>query len=114
MHELSIAMSIVELAEEHAERLGGRVTAVHLRLGKLSGLVPDALRSSYEMACSASPLAGSRLEIEEVPIIVYCSTCEDLRALDSAQFFCCGVCGTPSGDIRQGKELQIVALEVEE
>jgi hydrogenase nickel incorporation protein HypA/HybF len=39
MHELSIAMSIVELAEEEAERRGVQVTAVHLKLGALSGVV---------------------------------------------------------------------------
>ncbi len=58
MHELSIAMSIVEMAEEEAERHGGRVAAVHLKLGKLSGVVKEALLSSYEMACEDTPLAG--------------------------------------------------------
>ncbi len=65
MHELSIAMSIVELAEEEAERRGVQVEAVHLKLGALSGVVKDALLSCYEMACEGTPLAGSRLLIEE-------------------------------------------------
>jgi Zn finger protein HypA/HybF involved in hydrogenase expression len=43
MHELSIAMSMVETAREEAERRGVQVTAVHLRLGALSGVVKDAL-----------------------------------------------------------------------
>ncbi|MCU1221680.1 MAG: hypA, partial [Candidatus Angelobacter sp.] len=43
MHELSIAMSIVEMAEEEAERRGVRISAVHLTLGLLSGVVKDAL-----------------------------------------------------------------------
>ena len=52
MHELSIAMSIVDLAQEEADRRGGvQIKAVHLRLGLLSGVVKDALLSSYEMAC---------------------------------------------------------------
>ena len=50
MHELSIAMSIVEMAEEESERRGGgHIQAVHLRLGLLSGVVKEALLSSYEM-----------------------------------------------------------------
>ncbi len=62
MHELSIAMSIVELAQEEAGRRGDiRIKAVHLRLGALSGVVKDALLSSYEMACDDTPLEGSRL-----------------------------------------------------
>ena len=43
MHELSIAMSIVELAEEEAERRGVHINAVHLKLGALSGVVKEAL-----------------------------------------------------------------------
>src|SRR5690242_18465555 len=57
MHELSIAMSIVDMAQEEAERHGSaQVIAVHLRLGKLSGVVREALLSSYEMACAATAL----------------------------------------------------------
>jgi hydrogenase nickel incorporation protein HypA/HybF len=71
MHELSIAMSIVEMAEEEAQRHGSRVSAVHLKLGALSGVVKEALLSSFEMACFDTPLAGSCLVIEEVPIVVF-------------------------------------------
>lgn len=115
MHELSIALGIVEGAREEAERLDqGRVTAVFLKLGALSGVVREALESSWEIACAGSPLEGSRLEIEDVPVIVWCPTCEALRTLDSVQFFACAACGTPTGDIRQGKELQVVALELDD
>ena len=66
MHELSIAMSIVEMAEEEvARRRPAQVHAVHLRLGRLSGVMKEALLSSYEMACEATPLEGSQLLIEE-------------------------------------------------
>ena len=64
MHELSIALSIVEMAEEEAGKRGGaRVNAVHLKLGLLAGVVKDALLSSYELACEGTSLAGSRLVI---------------------------------------------------
>ena len=62
MHELSIAMSIVEMAEEEAERRGNaQIQAVYLRLGRLAGVVKEALLSSYEMACETTLLAGSQL-----------------------------------------------------
>jgi len=112
MHELSIAMSIVEMATEEAERRGARVNAVHLKLGLLSGVVPAALLSSYEIACDDTPLKGSRLLIEEIPIVVYCSKCDVERALNSVQLFCCPDCGTPTGNVIQGKELEVVALEL--
>ena len=112
MHELSIAMSIVEMATEEAERRGAQVNAVHLKMGLLSGIVPEALLSSYEIACDDTPLKGSRLLIEEIPIIVYCSKCEAQRTLSSMQLFCCPDCGTPTGDVIQGRELEVVALEL--
>jgi hydrogenase nickel incorporation protein HypA/HybF len=72
MHELSIAMSIVELAEEESERRGGlRVRAVHLRLGLLAGVVKDALLSSYEMACggvASEIVAGKELEVVSLEV----------------------------------------------
>jgi hydrogenase nickel incorporation protein HypA/HybF len=113
MHELSIALSLVDLAQEEAQRQGGRVCAVHLRLGALAGVVKEALLSSYEMACAETPLEGSRLVIQEVPVVVFCPECEALRQLSSLQDFTCSECGTPTPDIRQGKELELVALEVE-
>jgi hydrogenase nickel incorporation protein HypA/HybF len=113
MHELSIAMSIVEMAMEEAERRGAQVSAVHLKLGLLSGVVPGALLSSYEMACFDTPLRGSRLVIKEVPIIVFCAKCEAQRPLASMQLFCCPECGTPTGDVVQGKELEVTALEIQ-
>lgn len=114
MHELSVAMSIVEIACEEGERLGGRVSAVHLRLGALSGIVPEALTQSFEIACIDTPLAGSKLVIESVPATAFCTTCGAERELSSIQSICCSECGTPAPELSQGKELQLVALEIEE
>jgi hydrogenase nickel incorporation protein HypA/HybF len=114
MHELSIAMGIVEAALEEAERRGAQVSAVHLRLGALSGVVKDALLFSYEVACQDTPLAGSRLAVEDVPVVVFCAQCGQERALKSVQSFTCPECGAPTMDVRQGRELEVFALEVEE
>ena len=114
MHELSIAISIVELAEEEAERRGVQIDAVHLRLGALSGVVKDALLSCYEMACENTRLQGSRLVIEEVPVVIACPSCRAQHALRSVQLFCCPECGTPCAEIVQGRELEVVALEIQE
>ncbi len=73
MHELSIAMSILDMAEEEAIRRGGvRVEAIHLKLGPLSGVAKEALLSAYDLARESTPLAACRLMIEEVPIVAYC------------------------------------------
>jgi len=114
MHELSIAMSIVDAALEEAERRGVQVSAVHLRLGALSGVVKDALLFSYEMACQDTALQGSRLIVEDVPVVVFCPQCQQRRTLTSVQSFSCPECGSPTRDILQGKELEVFALEVQE
>jgi hydrogenase nickel incorporation protein HypA/HybF len=114
MHELSIAMSIVEMAEEEAVRRAVQIDAVHLKLGALSGVMKDALLSCYEMACESTPLQGSRLLIEEVPVIIFCPSCRSQQPISSIQLFCCPECGTPSSEIVQGKELEVVALEIRE
>jgi len=107
-------MSIVELAEEEAEQRGVDVVAVHLKLGPLSGVVKSALVSAYEMACEQTALEGSRLVIEEVPIVVRCSKCEASRTLPSMQCFLCPECGTAVSDIEQGRDLLVTGLEVRE
>jgi hydrogenase nickel incorporation protein HypA/HybF len=115
MHELSIAMSIVELAEEEIERRGNvQVIAVHLKLGALSGVVKEALLACYEMACDDTALKGSRLVIEEVAVLVLCAQCQKRCSVSSVQLFCCAECGTPTSEVVQGKEIEVVALEIEE
>ena len=68
MHELSIALNIVDIACEEAERQGeSRVDAVYLNLGVLSGVVKDALLFSWDLASEGSRIAGARLEIRDMP-----------------------------------------------
>jgi hydrogenase nickel incorporation protein HypA/HybF len=114
MHELSIAMSIVELAEEEAQSRGVQIEAVHLKLGALSGVVKDALLSCYEMACEGTELEGSRLLVEDIPVVIFCPACKANRPLNSVQLFRCPECGTPASEVIQGKELEVVALEIKE
>lgn len=114
MHELSIAMGIVDAASEEASKRGVRVSAVHLRLGDLSGVVKEALLFSYDVACQNTALAGSRLVIEEVPVVVFCPRCRQEKTLKSLQSFTCPECGMPTMDVRRGKELEVFALEIED
>jgi hydrogenase nickel incorporation protein HypA/HybF len=114
MHELSIAIGIVDAALDESRRRGVHVSAVHLRLGALSGVVKEALLFSYEVACQDTELQGSRLIVEDVPVVVFCPKCQQKRTLDSLQSFACPECSQPTMDIRQGKELEVYALEVEE
>ena len=115
MHELSIALSMIDLATEEAQRhAGARVNALHLKLGPLSGVVKEALLFSYEVATTDTPLAGSRLIIEDVPVVIYCAECEAEQVLETIQRFSCPACGTLSSAVVRGRELEFVALELEE
>lgn len=107
-------MSIVDAVLEEAQRREVRVSAVHLRLGALSSVVKDALLFSYEVACQDTPLQGSHLIVEDIPVVVFCTHCNQRQTLASLQLFACPVCGAPTGDIIQGKELEVFALEVED
>ena len=76
MHELSIAMSMIDMAnEEVLRRGGGRVAVLHLKLGPLSGVVKEALEFSYQIACLGTSLEGSQLIIEDVPVRIHCAKC---------------------------------------
>jgi hydrogenase nickel incorporation protein HypA/HybF len=114
MHELSIAYSVVEIATQSAVEAGAtRVKSVHVRLGALSGVVRGALEFSYEIACAGTMLEGSSLVVKELPARVYCAVCEMEVELQSVQLFCCPRCDTPSGDLRQGRELDVEFIEVD-
>ena len=114
MHELSIAISLVEAAGEEATKQGAtNVIAVHLRLGPLAGVAKEALLFSYQLAAEGTALAGSRLLIEDSPVEVFCPTCGDRRPVRSLQSFACAACDTPATEILQGRELEVVALEIE-
>jgi hydrogenase nickel incorporation protein HypA/HybF len=114
VHELSIAVSLVEIACEKASGLGDvRVDALHLRLGALSGVVKDALLFSFDVAAQGTKVAGARLEIEDVPLTVMCPRCERERELQGFPLVC-PVCETPTPQLLRGKDLELHALEVTE
>lgn len=115
MHELSIAHSLVEIAEEAAAKAGiPRVTAVHLRLGVLSGVVRDALLFGFDVATAGTRLEGARLEIEDVPLQASCPQCNTVVTLPNPQQVRCPDCGAPCGRIVTGQEIELVALEYED
>jgi hydrogenase nickel incorporation protein HypA/HybF len=111
MHELSLAMSILDIAAEESARHGGvNVRAIHLKLGPLSGVAREALASAFELARES---AGVELVIRDVPVRIHCPRCGDERPIVSLQEFCCAECGAASSEVTQGREMEIVAMEIE-
>ena len=114
VHELSIALSLVDAACEAAAPLGDvRVEALHVRLGALSGVVKEALVFCFDMAARGTRIDGARLDIEDVPVTAYCPQCNAERTLDVAAFaLTCSVCGGPLTKVVHGREMELAALEV--
>ena len=115
MHELSIVSSIVDSVTESLARYpGARVIEVRLRVGALAAVIEDSLQFCYGIATDGTPLAGSALVVKTLPVVVHCSRCNVDAAIERVQSFRCPYCGELTMDVRQGREMEIEAIEIEE
>lgn len=115
MHELSLVSSVVESVTESLARYpGARVVEVRLKVGALSAVIKDSLQFCFGLATEGTPLEGSRLVVNVLPVVVHCAACGVDGELQSLQDFRCPRCGEPASDVRQGRELEIEAIEIEE
>ena len=98
---------------EQARRAGAsRVHAIRLRIGALSGVVPDALQFAFEALADGTLAEGARLIIEDVPARFWCAPCR--REFEAARMFAeCPACHHPSGELRAGREMELTSLEVD-
>ena len=111
VHELSIATAIVEQADEVARSHGtGTVSAVNVRVGELSGVVPAALTFAFEVARTGTALEAADLHVEEVAAIAYCGPCAREFAVGVPPMFWCPRCDMPSQGLRSGRELEITGM----
>jgi hydrogenase nickel incorporation protein HypA/HybF len=113
MHEYSIMQSALNQVFEEARRAGAvRVHEIRLRIGVLSGVVPDALRFAFDALTPGTSAEGAALTIEEVPARFWCAPCG--REFVSPNFFSeCPDCGRPSGELRAGREMELCSMEVD-
>ena len=112
MHELSVAMSIVSSVTEAVDDPGA-VAAVSVRVGAMSGVIPEALDFAWGPATQSSALDGSSLEIEFVVAAVICPTCDAERELTGPRQVC-PVCQTRCPQLVRGRELDILSVEMGE
>ena len=100
MHEMGIALQIVEIATASLPPdLGeARVAAVNLKIGKLAAVVPESLRLCFDVAVKGTPLAGASLVIDEVPVVASCNDCKAQWTIDEPVFIC-KTCQSGSLDI---------------
>jgi hydrogenase nickel incorporation protein HypA/HybF len=112
MHEVGLMQEALRIALARAERSGAtRVHALTMRMGSLAGVEKEALRLAFEVVSSNTPAAGAALQFEEVPVTCWCMDCD--RMFQPAEsVFRCPHCRQLSDDIRQGREFDLVAMEV--
>ena len=108
MHELGIAQEVVRIAIEGCG--GARVKRVVVEVGKLSAILPDALRFCFELAARETPLEGAALDIVEVPGRARCRECGGVVELVKPFGEC--ACGSSDLEWLSGEELRVKSLEV--
>ncbi|MCW5312648.1 hydrogenase maturation nickel metallochaperone HypA [Nostoc sp. KVJ3] len=110
MHELGITQNIVAIVTENAK--GAKVQRVLLEIGKLSAIMPDAIRFCFDICTQGTLLEGATLEILEIPGLAKCRQCGAEIYLDKPFGICS--CGSVQLDLITGEELKIKEIEIEE
>ncbi len=110
MHELGITQNIVAIVTEHAQ--GSKVQRVVLEIGKLSAILPDAIKFCFDICTQNTLLAGAILEIVEIPGLAKCCQCGAEISLDKPFGIC--NCGSVQLKLITGEELKIKEIEIEE
>ena len=114
MHEMGIAMQIMNLCQQSLppdEDL--RIKSIHLRVGKLTAIVPQSLRMCMEVVTKDTPAEGAELQFTEVPLVVQCQECGEDTEIEEPPFKCSG-CGSDKVDIISGREMIVESIEVED
>jgi hydrogenase nickel incorporation protein HypA/HybF len=109
MHELAITQSIVEMVTERVP--DERVLAVHLTIGRISGILPDAVRFCFDLVAAGTSVEGAKLRISEPDGRGRCRSCGTESAFDAAPVVC--ECGAADVVVLSGDELTVTAVELE-
>ena len=113
MHELSLVASVFDILEEKAREQGAsRVTAVVLRVGRMSGVVPDLLESAFDTYKKGTLAEGARLDIVIVPVKLRCPDCGGASVREDTDFSC-AACGSRRVEIVEGREIVVEKIELE-
>ena len=109
MHELGIARNIVAIVGDAAK--GRRVRRVTLEVGKLSGVMTDAIMFCFESVAQGTSLDGATLEIRQIEGLARCNACG--TEFTTATLFTPCSCGSCQFKRLRGEELNIKSMELE-
>jgi hydrogenase nickel incorporation protein HypA/HybF len=112
MHEASLIEAVLERAEQEAGRAGAtRIDRIRLRVGILSGVVPEALRFAFDALRQGTMAADATLEIDVIPARFGCLDCHAVSEHDTYEFVC-PACGGTLIIEGGGHQLELAQLEV--
>ena len=112
MHELALARSLTEIVDEYAaEHHVTRVKQINVRLGEMSAMT-RALHFCFGSVSEGTSCEGAILNIEVIPLTVYCGTCDAVKAPTGRYSFRCSDCGMPAHKVITGREMQLASLEL--
>ncbi len=114
MHELSIAQSVLEIAEQEAQRQGfHRIRSIRCRIGVLQQVVPELLDSAFGCLIEATEHVDAELIVEKAPVIIHCDSCGE-HVASAAYRVDCPRCGSFNVQIIGGDELELVGITLED
>jgi hydrogenase nickel incorporation protein HypA/HybF len=112
MHELSLMDSLGQRVLEVAAQQGAeQVLAIHLRIGSLSGVDPQALRFAAEVVLAGTCAEGAALTSEEIQAACWCDPCGAEFGV-TVSGCVCPVCGALSHRLLRGRDLSLVSLDL--
>ena len=104
---------MLELIIEAQPREGfARVVAIHLAVGMLGHVEPEALEFAFAAVTKGSLAEGARLALTLVPGEARCLDCGTVAAVES-RLSLCPACGSARLRLTAGEELRLTELEVE-
>ena len=112
MHELSIAMGIVKIAETETKKAGAsHVERIELEIGTLAGIEFGSLEFVWPLAVKDTVLEQAERQIEVIPGQARCMDCDTLFEVEK-YYDACPKCRSNLKAIIRGRELRVKALEV--
>lgn len=113
MHEMSVAMNVIDVASTRAMEEGAKqINQIDLEIGALAGILVDSLEFCFDVACRDTMAEGARLKIISVPAMAECQTCHSKFQPDTI-FTLCPECKDFGANITQGKELRVKSIVIE-
>jgi hydrogenase nickel incorporation protein HypA/HybF len=112
MHELAIAQGVLEIVQQYVpEEQAGLIKSVRIRVGRLSGVVPESLEFSFEAIVAGTPWHAAKLQIDRITAMSQCNGCAASFEIEDLAF-CCPTCGSTNIRLVSGRDLQVVEIEV--